>query len=70
MKRRHWKIGSNAGGAFLPNGDLWIAHWVTSPKGEQLIRVTVCGFRDTPEGRQKVILDRRLTDPPHIVRKN
>lgn len=59
-----WKIGANAGSAFRKNGDLWVSHWVRTPKGETLILITECGFRDTPEGRKKVILDRRLVVPP------
>jgi hypothetical protein len=59
-----YRFGANAGGAFLPNGDLWMARWVTMPNGELKALVTVGGFRDMPEGRRKVILDRYFVDPP------
>lgn len=64
-----WKIGKNAGGAFRKNGDLWVSHWVKNPKGELQILVTECGFRDTPDGRRKVILDRWIVDSPACGRK-
>lgn len=62
--RRKWKRGNSAGGAFTRDGDLWVSTHVTSPKGEAKVLIEYCGFRDTPEGRQKVILDRRIEDLP------
>jgi hypothetical protein len=62
--RPTWKVGNNAGGAITKNGDLWVANHVTTPKGEPKILVTYYGFRDTPEGRIQVVLDRRIVDPP------
>jgi hypothetical protein len=64
--RPKFKVGNSAGGAFRTNGDLWLAHWVTMPSGKQMIMVTVCGFRDRPDGqgREKVTLDRWFEDPP------
>lgn len=70
-----WKVGNGAGGGFVKQdqdiegypakaGDLWVAKHVTSPKGEALILITVCGFRDTPDGRRKVILDRLIVPGP------
>jgi hypothetical protein len=59
-----WKVGNNAGGAFRPDGDLWTATWVTTPKGRPMILMMVVGFRDTPEGRRKVIVDRWVEEPP------
>jgi hypothetical protein len=64
MSVRRWRFGNNAGGAFLPNGDLWVAHWVTTPGGASKILVTTVGFRDLPEGRRKVIVGRKIVDPP------
>jgi hypothetical protein len=58
-----WKLGNVAGQGFV-DGDLWVARWVTTPKGKMQILMTVAGFRDMPEGRRKVILDRKVVDPP------
>lgn len=62
-KSRRWKLGNNAGGAFLPNGDLWTARHVTAPDGRAMILVVTAGFRDTDRGREKVILDRKIVHP-------
>lgn len=58
-----WQVVGNAGGAFTKSGDLWVAHWIRSPKGKLLVKVTTVGFRDLPEGRRKVVLDCKVQKP-------
>lgn len=62
--KKRWTFGDSAGSAFTKDGDLWTSRWVTSPRGELKIMVTLVGFRNTDRGREKVILDRRIEDPP------
>lgn len=64
MRRGRWRLGNCAGQHFPEGGDLTVHRWVTTPRGQMRILTTVCGFRDTTEGRRKVILDRYLQDPP------
>ena len=64
MARGRWEIGNCAGHHFPEGGDLTVHYWVTTPRGRTRILTVVCGFRDTPDGRRKVILDRYLQDPP------
>ena len=64
MQRKRWRLGNCAGQHFPEGGDLTFHRWVTTPTGQLQILTTVCGFRDTPDGRKKVILDRYIQDPP------